>query len=215
MEKSLKAHADIECYLIDNNAMAQQLKPYFSEHAIEAGLDEVGRGCLAGPVVAAAVILPKDYFHPLLNDSKQLSARRRAEIKTDIEREALAFAIAEIDAKTIDQINIYKASMKAMHIAVDKLSILPEHLLVDGNKFISYPLIPHTCIIKGDSKFFSIAAASVLAKTYRDELMENFAKTYPGYGWERNAGYPTRQHKLGIAEKGFSPIHRLTFRSEL
>ena len=170
---------------------------------------------MAGPVVAAAVILPKDYFHPLLNDSKQLSARRRAEIKVDIEREALAFAIAEVDAQTIDKINIYKASMKAMHLAVDQLSILPEHLLVDGNKFISYPLIPHTCIVKGDSKFFSIAAASVLAKTYRDELMENFAKSYPGYGWERNAGYPTIQHKKGILANGFSPIHRLTFRSEL
>ncbi|MEY4383331.1 MAG: Ribonuclease [Bacteroidota bacterium] len=192
-----------------------RLKAYFSEHAIEAGLDEVGRGCLAGPVVAAAVILPKDYFHPFLNDSKQVSARRRAEIKLDIEREALAFSIAEIDAQTIDQINIYKASMKAMHLAVDQLTIQPEHLLVDGNKFISYPLIPHTCIVKGDSKFFSIAAASILAKTYRDELMENFSKTYPGYGWERNAGYPTLQHKLGIVKNGFSPIHRLTFRSQL
>ncbi len=193
----------------------QRLQSYFSKDAIEAGLDEVGRGCLAGPVVAAAVILPKDYFHPLLNDSKQLTAKTRISIRQEIEREAISYAIAEVDAQTIDQINIYKASMKAMHLAVDQLTLRPEHLLVDGNKFISYPLIPHTCIVKGDTKFYSIAAASVLAKTYRDELMEQFSKNYPGYGWEKNAGYPTIKHKMAILENGFSPIHRLTFRSAL
>lgn len=196
-------------------ARPKGLLPFYAKDALEAGLDEVGRGCLAGPVVAAAVILPKDYFHPLLNDSKQLSARVRAAIKSEIEQEAMAFAIAEVDAQTIDQINIFKASMLAMHKAVDQLNLQPEHLLVDGNKFISYPLIPHTCIVKGDSKFFSIAAASVLAKTYRDELMEKWAMKYPGYGWERNAGYPTLEHKKGILAYGFSPIHRLTFRSEI
>ncbi|RVU25806.1 ribonuclease HII [Sandaracinomonas limnophila] len=194
---------------------ASTLKSYFSEYAIEAGLDEVGRGCLAGPVVAAAVILPKDYFHPLLNDSKQLSAKQRNTIKLDIEREAISFAISEVDAPTIDKINIYKASMLAMHQAVDALKVIPEHLLVDGNKFISYPLTPHTCIVKGDTKFFSIAAASVLAKTYRDELMEKLALDYPGYGWERNAGYPTILHKKKIIELGLTPLHRLTFRREL
>lgn len=192
-----------------------RLQAYFSKDAIEAGLDEVGRGCLAGPVVAGAVILPKDYFHPLLNDSKQLTSKIRNSLRQEIEKEAISFAVAEVDAQTIDQINIYKASMKAMHLAVDQLSARPEHLLVDGNKFISYPLIPHTCIVKGDTKFFSIAAASVLAKTYRDELMEEFSKKYPGYGWEKNAGYPTLKHKMAIMEQGFSPIHRLTFRSEL
>lgn len=193
----------------------QRLQPYFSKDAIEAGLDEVGRGCLAGPVVAAAVILPKDYFHPLLNDSKQLTTKIRNSLRKEIEKEAISFAIAEVDAQTIDQINIYKASMKAMHLAVDQLCLRPEHLLVDGNKFISYPLIPHTCIVKGDSKFFSIAAASVLAKTYRDELMEHFSEKYPVYGWEKNAGYPTKMHKMAILAHGFSPIHRLTFKSSL
>ena len=192
-----------------------RLQSYYSSEVIEAGLDEVGRGCLAGPVVAAAVILPKDFFHPILNDSKQLSAKQRNLIEKDILDAAIAYAIAEVDAQTIDKINIYRASMLAMHRAIDQLTISPEHLLVDGNKFISYPLVPHTCIVKGDSKFFSIAAASVLAKNYRDRWMENASKTYPGYLWEQNAGYPTIAHKTAILNLGFSPIHRLTFNSSL
>lgn len=188
------------------------LQPFYNQNLIEAGLDEVGRGCLAGPVVAAAVILPKDYTHPLLNDSKQLSRQQREKFQHEIKQEALAWAIAEVSHEQIDEINILKASFLAMHRAVDQLMVRPEHLLVDGNRFINYPLIPHTCIIKGDTKFLSIAAASVLAKTYRDELMERLAVQYSNYGWEHNAGYPTPQHRNAIREFGLSPYHRLTFK---
>ncbi|MHA8065125.1 ribonuclease HII [Aquirufa sp. ROCK2-A2] len=195
--------------------MKTTLQAYYSPNAIEAGLDEAGRGCLAGPVVAAAVILPKDFHHPLLNDSKQLTAKQRDQLRKEIIEFAIDFAIAEVDAETIDQINIYKASVLAMHRAVDQLKQIPEHLLVDGNRFISYPLIPHTCVVKGDSKFFSIAAASVLAKTYRDEWMEKAALNYPEYAWERNAGYPTLHHRKAVLHFGPTPLHRKTFRVEL
>lgn len=191
------------------------LLPYFSPIGLEAGLDEAGRGCLAGPVVAAAVILPKDFSDGLLTDSKKLTARQRQSLIQVIKYHAIEYAIAEVDHVTIDNINIYKASVLAMHRCVDQLKSRPDHLLVDGNRFISYPLIPHTCIVKGDSKYFSIAAASILAKTYRDEWMERAAEMYPGYGWERNAGYPTLFHRKAIVEKGPCEIHRKTFRVEL
>lgn len=191
------------------------LLPYFSPIGLEAGLDEAGRGCLAGPVVAAAVILPKDFSDGLLTDSKKLTARQRQSLIQVIKHHAIEYAIAEVDHVTIDNINIYKASVLAMHRCVDQLKSRPDYLLVDGNRFISYPLIPHTCIVKGDSKYFSIAAASILAKTYRDEWMERAAERYPGYGWERNAGYPTLFHRKAIVEKGPCEIHRKTFRVEL
>ncbi len=191
------------------------LLPYFSPIGIEAGLDEAGRGCLAGPVVAGAVILPKDFTDGLLTDSKQLSARQRQSLIQVIKHYAIEYAIAEVDHATIDEINIYKASVLAMHRCVDQLKMRPDHLLVDGNRFISYPMIPHTCVVKGDSHYFSIAAASILAKTYRDEWMEKAAETYPGYGWERNAGYPTIFHRRAILQKGPCDLHRKTFRVQL
>ena len=191
------------------------LLSYYSPNGIEAGLDEAGRGCLAGPVVAAAVILPKDFYHPLLTDSKKLSAKQRETLIEVIKTESIAYAIAEVAHEKIDEINIYKASVFAMHLAVEQLSIRPDHLLVDGNRFIEYPFISHTCIVKGDSKFFSIAAASILAKTYRDQWMSEAALQFPGYGWERNAGYPTLEHRKAVLKKGFSPIHRKTFRVEI
>jgi ribonuclease HII len=192
-----------------------ELLPYYSPIGLEAGLDEAGRGCLAGPVVAAAVILPRDFHHPVLTDSKQLNWRQRNEFKQIVKEYAIDYAIAEVDAPKIDEINILKASILAMHLAVDQLSHRPEHLLVDGNRFYSYPLIPHTCIVKGDSTYFSIAAASILAKTYRDELLEKMAQEHPGYGWERNAGYPTLQHRKAILEKGLTKYHRKTFKVEI
>jgi ribonuclease HII len=188
------------------------LKPYYNADAIEAGLDEVGRGCLAGPVVAAAVILPRDYSHPFLNDSKQLSSKQRVALKTEIERDALAWAVAEVSHEQIDEINILKASFLAMHRAVDQLTVRPEHLLVDGNRFVPYPMIPHTCIIKGDAHYLSIAAASVLAKTYRDDLMEQLGREFPAYGWAKNVGYPTPVHRAAIREFGPTRYHRMSFR---
>ncbi|GAB3747971.1 ribonuclease HII [Spirosoma pomorum] len=188
------------------------LKSFYNADAIEAGLDEVGRGCLAGPVVAAAVILPHDYTHPLLNDSKQLSRLQRETIRLDIERDALAWAVAEVSHEVIDQINILKASFLAMHRAVDALTLRPEHLLVDGNRFTPYPMLPHTCIIKGDAKFLSIAAASILAKTYRDDLMERLSLDFPAYGWAKNVGYPTPLHRAAIRELGPTKHHRMSFR---
>lgn len=190
------------------------LLPYYQAHVIEAGLDEVGRGCLAGPVVAAAVILPPDYHHPHLTDSKQLSRTIREKIQIELKKEALSWAIAEVSNQQIDQINILKASFLAMHQAVSQLSITPAHLLIDGNRFTPYPFVPHTCIVKGDTKYFSIAAASVLAKTYRDELMEQLAKDYPHYGWAQNVGYPTPQQavqRLPLRQflLGQSSIHAL------
>lgn len=190
------------------------LLPYFNQNYVEAGLDEAGRGCLAGPVVAAAVILPKDYQNELLNDSKQLTKEQRVALRIEIERDALVWAVAEASNQEIDEINILKASFLAMHRAVDKISekLKPEHLLVDGNRFTPYPMLPHTCIVKGDGKYLSIAAASILAKTYRDDIMENLALEYPQYKWQQNAGYPTIFHRKAILEFGFTPHHRMTFK---
>jgi ribonuclease HII len=187
------------------------LNSSFSPDWVEAGCDEVGRGCLAGPVVAAAVILPKNYAHELLNDSKQLNKDEREQLQLEIKRDALAWAIAEVSHTEIDEINILNASFLAMHRALDKLTILPQLLLIDGNRFKPYREIKFECIVKGDGQFLSIAAASVLAKTYRDELMFNLAQQYPGYGWETNVGYPTEEHRDGIRELGITPYHRRSF----
>ncbi len=186
----------------------------FNSQYTEAGLDEAGRGCLAGPVVAAAVILPKDYENGLLNDSKQLTKEERNKLRIEIERDAVVWAVAEASNIEIDKINILKASFLAMHRAVEKImpACCPEHLLVDGNRFTPYPMIPHTCVIKGDAKFMSIAAASILAKTYRDEIMENLALEFPQYKWHENAGYPTIFHRKAILEHGYTPYHRMTFK---
>lgn len=188
------------------------LKSCYNANVIEAGLDEVGRGCLAGPVVAAAVILPNDYTHPILNDSKQLSRAQREILRLDIERDAVAWAVAEVSHEDIDRINILKASFLAMHRAVDALTIKPDHLLIDGNRFVPYPMISHTCIVKGDAHFLSIAAASVLAKTYRDALMEQLGQAFPAYGWAQNAGYPTPFHREAIRQFGPTKYHRMSFR---
>ncbi|MFT6868705.1 MAG: ribonuclease HII [Cyclobacteriaceae bacterium] len=187
------------------------LKSFFDENKTEAGCDEAGRGCLAGPVVAGAVILPKYFSHPLLNDSKQLSEKQRFELRTMIEKEAIAYAVAEVSNIEIDQINILNASFLAMNKAVDQLKIKPDLLLIDGNRFRTNGDIPYECIIKGDGIYFSIAAASILAKTYRDELMREKAKTYPGYSWETNMGYPTIAHRKAIREIGVTPLHRMSF----
>ncbi|QMU31482.1 ribonuclease HII [Adhaeribacter radiodurans] len=184
----------------------------YSGHKLEAGLDEAGRGCLAGPVIAAAVILPPDYYHPTLNDSKQLTKKQRENLREEICREAISWAVGEVSSTDIDLINISKASFLAMHQAVAQLQIQAEYLIVDGNQFIPYPGIPHACIVKGDSKYFSIAAASVLAKTFRDDIMTKLAEQFPGYGWEQNAGYPTRLHRSAIQATGTTPYHRLSFR---
>ncbi len=183
----------------------------FTPDRIEAGCDEVGRGCLAGPVVAAAVILPKNYQHELLNDSKQLSKEERLQIHEDILRDALAWAVAEVSNQEIDKINILNASFKAMHLALDQLKIKPEFLLIDGNRFKAYNDLPHECVIKGDAIYLSIAAASILAKNYRDDLMEKLALKFPGYGWETNVGYPTSKHRDGIKSLGVTEYHRMSF----
>lgn len=187
------------------------LRSSFSKKHIEAGCDEAGRGCLAGPVVAAAVILPKRYRHRWLNDSKQLKPCERERLREEIQRDALAWAVAEISHIEIDSINILNASFKAMHEAVAQLTVLPSLLLIDGNRFNPHPEIPHECIIKGDGKYLSIAAASILAKTYRDELMMKLAAEFPGYGWETNMGYPTEAHRDGIRRLGITPYHRKSF----
>jgi ribonuclease HII len=190
------------------------LLSWFNENYVEAGLDEAGRGCLAGPVVAAAVILPKDYKNQWLNDSKQLSKTMREQLRKEVEREALSWAVAEASNTEVDEINILKASFLAMHRAIDSLSktLLPEHLLIDGNRFNPYPMIPHTCVVKGDAKYMSIAAASVLAKTHRDAIMEELDAVYPMYGWGQNAGYPTIFHRKAVLQHGHSPLHRVTFK---
>jgi ribonuclease HII len=187
------------------------LKLRYQKKLLEAGCDEAGRGCLAGPVFAASVILPLDFEHPDLNDSKQLSENKRDELRLFIEKHALSFAVASCSAAEIDEINILKASFLAMHRAIDLLTQRPELLLIDGNRFTTYQDIPHHCIIKGDSKFQSIAAASILAKTYRDEYMLQIAEDFPAYRWERNKGYPTKAHRDAIAKHGSTPHHRMTF----
>ncbi|MCC8144512.1 MAG: ribonuclease HII [Tannerellaceae bacterium] len=178
---------------------------------IEAGCDEAGRGCLAGSVFAAAVILPLDYFNKELNDSKQLSEKKRYALRPVIEQDALSWAVGIVTPEEIDKINILNASFLAMHRAVQQLKIRPHHLLIDGNRFTPYPGIPHTTIIKGDGKYLNIAAASVLAKTYRDDYMNQLAEEYPGYGWNQNKGYPTKAHREAIRRVGISPYHRKTF----
>ena len=183
----------------------------FTPELIEAGCDEVGRGCLAGPVVAAAVILPKNYSHELLNDSKQLSKEERNSLQEEIKRVALAWAVAEISAGEIDKVNILNASFLAMHKALDQLTLRPELLLIDGNRFKPYQEIRFECIVKGDATYLSIAAASVLAKTYRDDLMERLGEIFPGYGWRTNVGYPTVEHRNGIRNLGITPYHRKSF----
>ena len=187
------------------------LQRYLQEGRVEAGCDEAGRGCLAGPVTAAAVILPPDFSNELLNDSKQLTEHQRDTLRPIIEREALAWAVAMVSPQEIDTINILRASFIAMHRALDQLTVRPEHILVDGNRFIPYSDIPFTTIIKGDGKMMSIAAASVLAKTHRDEYMRRIPLEYPHYGWEKNKGYPTRDHRAAIVAHGISPYHRKSF----
>jgi ribonuclease HII len=188
------------------------LKPFLNKNTIEAGSDEAGRGCLAGPVLAAAVILPFGFRHAELNDSKQLSRKQREKLRIEIEKEAVDWAVGLSSSVEIDRINILNASFLAMHRAIEKLSIVPEHLLIDGNRFRTYPGIPHTCIVKGDSKFLSIAAASILAKTYRDDLMEKLHLEFPQYHWNSNKGYPTLAHRGAIAKFGTTEYHRMSFR---
>lgn len=183
----------------------------YKDRGIEAGCDEAGRGCLAGPVFAAAVILPEDFSNELLNDSKQLTEKQREQLRPVIEREALAWAVARVDNHEIDAINILNASILAMHKAIDALTLRPEHIIVDGNRFKPYHNIPHSCIVKGDGKYMSIAAASILAKTHRDEYMNKLHEQFPVYNWKKNKGYPTREHRQGIAAYGITDYHRTSF----
>lgn len=187
------------------------LRPFLHPDLIEAGCDEAGRGCLAGSVFAAAVILPRDYTNEQLNDSKQLTPKQRYALREVIERDAIAWAIGIVSPEEIDQMNILNASITAMHRAIDQLQIRPEALIIDGNRFRPYQDIPYDTIVKGDGKYLSIAAASVLAKTYRDDYMKELHKEYPFYGWNHNAGYPTREHRQGITAHGITPYHRKTF----
>ena len=187
------------------------LLPYLEANRIEAGCDEAGRGCLAGSVFAAAVILPPDFKNEDLNDSKQLSEKKRYALRPVIEKEAIAWAVGIVTPEEIDKINILKASFLAMHRAIDQLLVRPEHLLIDGNRFIPYPDINHTTVVKGDGKYLSIAAASILAKTYRDDYMDELAKEYPDYHWTENKGYPTKAHREAIRAIGITPYHRKTF----
>jgi len=187
------------------------LKGNYSKFVYECGCDEAGRGCLAGPVVAAAVILPASFDCPLLNDSKQLTERERDELRPIIEKEALAWAVAEVGNNEIDQINILNASILAMHRAIDKLTIRPEFIIVDGNKFKPYADIHHQTIVKGDSKYLSIAAASILAKTHRDEIMQRLHAEFPGYDWNQNKAYPTPKHRTAIRKLGTTPYHRMSY----
>lgn len=190
------------------------LENCYQKDLIEAGCDEAGRGCLAGSVFAAAVILPPDFHHPLLNDSKQMSARNRDTLRAIIERESVAWAVAEIPAGRIDEINILNASFEGMNTAIRQLSVAPQFIAVDGNRFRTQLILPYACIVKGDGKYADIAAASVLAKTHRDEYMMRLHEEYPQYGWDRNKGYPTREHRLAIRRYGLTPYHRLSFNHE-
>ena len=196
---------------LQQKGILDMLLPYLNKDLIEAGCDEAGRGCLSGSVFAAAVILPKDFKNELLNDSKQLNEKQRYALREVIEREALAWAVGEVLPQEIDEINILNASFLAMHRAVDQLKLRPEHLLIDGNRFKKYGEIPHTTVVKGDGKYLSIAAASILAKTYRDDYMERLHAEYPVYDWNKNKGYPTKKHRAAIAQHGATPYHRMTF----
>lgn len=187
------------------------LKNYYEQGRVEAGCDEAGRGCLAGSVYAAAVILPPDYHNERLNDSKKFTARQRYALRQDIERDAVAWAVGVVTPQEIDQINILNASILAMHRALDQLQVRPEAIIVDGNRFKPYRDLPHTTIVKGDGKYLSIAAASILAKTYRDDEMVRLAQEYPDYDWQHNMGYPTRKHREAIRQHGITPYHRRTF----
>lgn len=188
------------------------LASHFSTYPLEAGCDEAGRGCLAGSVYAAAVILPEDYHNEGLNDSKQLSAHKRYRLREEIERDAIAWAIGIVTPQEIDRINILQASILAMHRALDQLQVRPEFIIVDGNKFFPYGTTPHQTIVKGDGKYESIAAASILAKTYRDDYMQKLHEEFPFYGWDHNAGYPTILHREGIRRHGCSPYHRRSYK---
>lgn len=187
------------------------LLPYMHENLVEAGCDEAGRGCLAGAVYAAAVILPHDFRNELLNDSKQLTEKQRYALREVVEREALAWAVGVVTPEEIDRINILNASFLAMHRAVDQLKLRPEHLLIDGNRFKKYQDVPHTTVVKGDGKYMAIAAASVLAKTYRDDYMNRLAEEYPQYDWDSNKGYPTKKHREAIRLYGTTPYHRMSY----
>lgn len=200
------------CFCSSTEKDKNMLLPYMESGRIEAGCDEAGRGCLAGAVFAAAVILPPDYHHELLNDSKQLSEKQRYKLRPEIERDAIAWAVGIVTPEEIDHINILNASILAMHRAVEQLATTPEHLLIDGNRFKPYNGIPHSCVIKGDGKYLSIAAASILAKTYRDDYMMQLHTQYPQYGWDNNKGYPTQQHRDAIEKYGTTPYHRMSFR---
>ena len=187
------------------------LLPYLNKDVVEAGCDEAGRGCLAGAVYAAAVILPQDFHNELLNDSKQLTERQRYALREVIEREAIAWAVGTVSPQEIDKINILNASILAMHRAVDGLKVRPEALIIDGNRFKPYHNLPHTTVVKGDGKYLSIAAASILAKTYRDDYMNKLHEEYPHYDWKGNKGYPTKKHREGIRLHGTTPYHRMSF----
>ena len=188
------------------------LQPFYHKKLLEAGCDEAGRGCYAGPVFAAAVILPKTFYHPLLNDSKQLNAKQRAKLRIVIENEAISYGVASLNETIIDEINILNASIKSMHLAIDKLNVVPELLLIDGNRFIPYNFIPHNCIIKGDGIYASIAAASILAKTYRDDYMLKIHEEFPQYDWENNKGYGTLSQRKAIEKYGLCRYHRKSFK---
>lgn len=189
-----------------------KLKLYYNKGIVEAGCDEAGRGCLAGPVVAAAVILPENFQNELLNDSKKLTDKQRYALRPIIEKEALAWAVGIVGNVEIDEINILNASFKAMHLAVDQLTVKPEFLLIDGNRFKPYPEIPHACIIQGDGKYLSIAAASILAKTYRDDIMDKLHEEFHEYDWLKNKGYPTKKHRAAIEAHGVTPHHRMSYK---
>lgn len=191
--------------------LQEPLKNFLQENDLEAGCDEAGRGCYAGPVFAAAVILPSNFHHPLLNDSKQVLPQARHKLKIYIQQQAIAYAVAKVDVEEIDCINILKASQKAMHLALDSLQLRPGYIAVDGNYFIKYKTIPHQCIIKGDAKYAHIAAASILAKTYRDEYMQSLHQLYPHYNWYNNKGYGTREHRSAIEAHGLCEHHRKSF----
>lgn len=190
---------------------SNHLLPHYYSNLIEAGCDEAGRGCLAGSVYAAAVILPKDYDNPLLNDSKKLTEKRRKVLRDQIVRDAVSWAVGVVTPEEIDKINILNASFLAMHCALDQLTIRPEAVIVDGNRFNPYHDLPYTTIVKGDGKYQSIAAASILAKTFRDEYMDSLANEYPYYDWQKNKGYPTKAHREGIRDYGPSPYHRMSY----